>query len=182
MEEAAPSASSIRTSLTQFRAEPEEVYREFVLRLHRLVFQAATDYVTRNGSVPTQEKLDELTEDVFTEFLSSFASGSPETVLCRFAMSIRRTLDPAAFQVIGSRYYYQLPIYYIDNEARQSILAAAYERGLGPDVVSAMAQKFGIDVKQAEDLIRAANADLKLIISRQFKLDELRQLTEGYLP
>lgn len=167
---------------TRYVEEPEQVFEEFVRRLNRLVFQAALDFLTRKGQPITQNEVEELVMDVFRDFAPSFVSGSPGTLLRRFADAIRRVLDATAFQQIAYRYYLQGPIYHLKDIEQRKLLAAVYQEGLGLDVVEKIADRFDMGVGQVEDVITKASGALNRLIAEDFSQAELKTLTEGYLP
>src|ERR1700691_4114630 len=88
----------------RYAEDPHDVYREFIRRLHRLVFYAAEDYLGRHGNRDKQE-VEEMTMRVFEDFGPEFGSGEPITLLVRFSSAIRRVLDGEAFQQIVEVYY-----------------------------------------------------------------------------
>jgi hypothetical protein len=171
----------------RYGSEAEEVFREFMSRLKSLVFYAAEDYLKRtNMRIPTQKEADDKMVEVFEEFLPQFTAGDDSTLLLRFAEVIRDKLDHDAFEKIGLRYYYQLPIYHLNNDDERRYLAASYETGLGTEegkeLAEDLAERFKVTVHEARRILKKGNESLVKVMTSDFTVQELRGLTEGYLP
>lgn len=165
----------------RYPREEVEVWTEFLRRLNRIVFYAAEEYLQRTKGTVAQQEADEKTMEVFEEFAPQFASGGPALLLRRFATVIRRVLDREAFESIAYRYYYQLPIYYLEDENQRRVLAACYESGLSPSLAKQISQRFMMTLADAEKIIQAGNRSLEQIIANDFTPQELSELTEGYV-
>jgi hypothetical protein len=167
--------------LGRYAGEPGPVYEEFVKRLHRIIFQAALEYLTRGNHAVSQVGVEEMTTKVFEEFAPQFASGKAAMLLVDFAAAVRRVLDHQAFEKIAYRYYYLLPIYHLKDDLEKKLLAASYQRGIRPDLVEQLAGQFNMPAGQIQRSIEKANASLKAVIADDFTPWELSVFTEGYV-
>lgn len=169
----------------RYAEDPQGVYREFIRRLHRLVFYAAEDYLGRHGNRDQQE-VEEMTMRVFEDFGPEFGSGEPITLLVRFSSAIRRILDGEAFQQIVEVYYRLLPTYHITDDAERRFLAAAYQGALAGDgqrdIDQILAERFETTVEEAGSILASARRHLDDVIGNDFEAAELQEATEGYLP
>jgi hypothetical protein len=170
----------------RYAREPDAVFEEFHRRLNRIVFHAAEEYVDgRHGTGlqpdAMEAMIEEMTLQVFERFAPQFARGAEDMLLCRFARVIREVLGNEAFESIAWRYYYQLPIYYIENKDQRRYLSACYEMGLKPPLVKQISERFMVTVAEADRIIEAANQSLKEIVANDFEPQELAKLTEGYV-
>jgi hypothetical protein len=165
----------------RYPREELEVWKEFVRRMNKIVFYAAEEYMQRTREKIVSEEVGEKAMQVFQEFAPQFGSGRTEMLLRRFAIAIRRVLDNEAFESIAHRYYYQLPIYYLEDEAQRRVMAACYESGLSPSIAKQISERFMITVDDANRIIKAGNRSLEEIITKDFTLQELTEQTEGYV-
>jgi hypothetical protein len=164
--------------------DPEGVHREFIRRLHKLVFYAAAEYLKRHGN-RDQREVEEMTMRVFEDFAPEFASGEPIRLLVRFSHAIRRVLDREAFEGIVHLYYPLLPTYHIPDDAERRFLAAAYQAVLAGDgerdIDEILAERFETTVEEAGSILASARKHLDEVIRDDFEAAELKEATEGYL-
>jgi len=162
----------------RYESEPVAAFEEFVRRMKLLVFQAALDFVRRAHPPASDAEVEEMVLKVFEDFTPEFASGEPSMVLVRFAAAIRRVLDDDAFEAIATRYYRQLPLYYVKDDQQRRFLSALYQDGVGPTPAEDMAQRFQVTDDEARRIIRDGNRSLQDVIESDFTEDELREMTE----
>lgn len=170
----------------RYKSDPQEIYKEFTRRLHRLVFYASEDFLKRQGGFVRQEVIEERVMRVFEEFGPEFGSGEPIMLLARFASAIRRVLDTAAFELISTFYYRLLPAYHIFDDAQRRFLVAAYQEALGSKqgkmIDEALAERFETTTVQASSILKLARTKLDEVVQNEFEVSELQQATEGCLP
>jgi hypothetical protein len=154
----------------RYESEPVAVFEEFVRRMQPLVFQAALDFVTRVNPPPSKPEVEKMSLKVFEDFTPEFISGEPSMVLVRFAAAIRRVLDEEAFDAIATRYYYQLPLYYMKDDQQRRFLAASYQSGVGQMPTEDLAERFQVTVDDASRIIREGNRSLLRTISPKTSL------------
>lgn len=176
------SASSFEALAAEFASKPEEVYDEFVRRLHYLVFQAAHHFLAKRAGPTDTATTNHLTTAVFAEFAPEFASGSPGSLLRRFAAAIRRKLDDESFRLIAPFYYRQLVVYEIPDLEVRRVMAVAYGRGIGPDTIDGLSKRFQLPREHVVQLLSTGHAMIERIMKRDFDPGELSRETEGYLP
>src|SRR5215467_5177838 len=114
----------------RYSEDANATYKEFIRRLHQLIFYAASEYLERTKGRRRQEEIENIVIGIFEEFSPQFAIGSPDKILVRFAQVIRNQLDDKAFRVIAALFYKQIPIYHLSDEGERRLLAAVYEEGL----------------------------------------------------
>lgn len=162
------------------------VWEEFVRRLRRLVFQAVQDNCRRKLPHASLEDLKEQTSQVFAEFYPEFGGGEGETVLLRFARVIRHILEDESFERIARRFYYHLPLYHVQDDQQRRFLAALFENGLatppGKGFGEDIADRFQVPLEKALEVLRDGRKQLDEVINKEFTEEELRELTEDYLP
>jgi hypothetical protein len=163
----------------RYRSEPTLVLKEFIRRVQPLVFQAALEFLRRTHSPAAQSDVEEASLKVFEDFTPEFTNGSPSTLLVRFAAAIKRILDDTAFEVIATRYYHQVPLYHLKDDQQRRLLAATYQRGVGPDLVEYLAERFQLPTDEVERGLAEANKSLKRLIEKDFTEADLRTMTEG---
>ena len=169
----------------RYSEDPKAVYEEFVRRLRWLVFYAAEEYMGRTQPGRTREEIEDAVIGIFEDFSPEFNSGEPQMILVRFANILRRALDDEAFRVIARRFYTQFPIYHLSDRWERRLLAAAYEEGLtkqAKSMAESLAERFDVAPDEVRKILAKANNDLAKIIQQEFDVDELRELSEGYLP
>lgn len=164
-----------------YAEDPVGAYKEFVRRLSRLVFFAATAYLKKVDSKSSQAEIEQKVEHIFREFSPQFTSGDPQKILLRFADVIRNELDDATFSAMAPVFYLQLPLYHIADERARRLLAAALQEVKLDEVPYLLAQRFNEPVEEIEKGLIKANADLQKVIKEDFTPEELRELTEGYV-
>lgn len=162
------------------------IFAELCRRLSRLVYRATQDYVGRRKGNVSESEVTELKDKIFRSFAPEMDAGKPEFGLRRLATRIRSELDDEAFYYIARAFYYQLPIYHLPNDEQRRILAALLQEELykreGVSYVEQVAQDFRISQRRAAAIIKSGNKRLNQVIENDFEEDELRRLTEGYLP
>ena len=84
-----------------YAEDPVGAYKEFVRRLSRLVFFAATAYLKKVDPKSSQAEIEQKVERIFREFSPQFTSGDPQKILLRFADVIRNELDDATFSALA---------------------------------------------------------------------------------
>jgi len=167
---------------TRYVDDPEGVYEEFVRRLHRIVFQAAKDFLARNEPASADKEGVELkVMEAFRDFAPQFAIGDPSLLLVQFEGAVRRVLDDEAFQGIAHRYYYQLPIYHLKDEEQRKYLAASYEKGIRSTVAEEIAEQFRVSIEHASKVIAEGNRSIEDLIANDFTEEELKDMTQGYV-
>ena len=170
----------------RYEKDPTGIYREFVRRLHKLVFFAAEDFLRRKGCGLDKNDIEELAVSVFEDFGPAFGIGEPIMLLVRFAFAIRRVLDQDAFVMIATFYYKLLPAYHVSDDDERRFLVGAYQEALGNKdgraIDEVLAERFETTNAKAASLLRRANEHLEKVIRGEFESSELSQATEGYLP
>lgn len=168
-----------------YAKDPVGTYTEFGRRLQRLVFYAAEEYLSRTSSGVNVAAIEDKVGQIFEEFSPQFGSGDPQTILLRFAAVLRRQLDGESFQVIGRFFYKQLPTYHISDDEARIVLAASYQEALSKQAMSlkeVLADRFNRSPTEIEKILRRANEEFERVITEEFTVEELNELTEGYLP
>jgi hypothetical protein len=169
----------------RYSEDPKAVYEEFIRRLRWLVFYAVEEYMDRTQPRRTREEIEDTVIGIFQDFSPEFNSGEPQMILVRFANIVRRALDDEAFRVIARRFYRQVPIYHLSEPLERRLLAAAYEEGLskeGTSMAETLAERFDVAPDEVRKILAQANKNLAKVIQQDFDGDELRELSEGYLP
>lgn len=184
--EIAPYEELFRRYTDADTAGKQLIFNELCRRLSRLVYRATQDYLRRRENNVSESEVTKLKDRIFRSFAPDMAAGQPEFGLRRFATRIRAELDAEAFDFIARAFYYQLPIYHIPNDEQRRILAAMVQeelsKGEGVSHVEQIGQDFRISSRRARALIKTGNERLKRVIANDFEADELRLLTEGYVP
>lgn len=165
--------------------DPEGVCREFMRRLQKTVFFAALDYSKRQQKGNPKVDPDDVTSAIFMTFFGEFNNGSPESLLTRFAGTIRRYLDEEAFSQIAYAYYRQIPLYHIEDDEQRKYLAALFDNEAtkqGKSIAEEIADRFQVSATKAESVIEQGRTRLNQIIQNDFDAEELRQMTEGRYP
>lgn len=167
-------------------SEKGQIYYEFCSRLSRLVYRASQDYVQRGKTAESDDSVEKLKDRVFRSFAPDMAAGDPDYGLRRFGTHISNILDKEAFDCIARAFYYQLPIYHIANDEQRRILAAMLQAEMskkkGSSYVEQVAEDFCMSPERVKVVMKAANKRLEYVIDNDFEREELRELTQGYLP
>ena len=162
--------------------QSRRVFTEFHRRLRPYVEVAAGDFARRR---PDAGLPDALAKMVFETFVSSLGL-EPSMVLRRFARHIRERLDDAAFKRIARSYYQQLPLYYLSDEKERRFLDVLNQEGLAASEDSStkqiLAGRLLVSEEEVVRVLKSANQSMKRVLEDEFREDELKQLSEGYLP